>query len=176
MAGGLLVFAPPDLPPEWNAPDVLLRAVGFALLTLAAFYFGLCFHKGGQRIRWRDRTLTIPSLGIAGVQIVLSVVSWSAVGAVITWLLPEGVSWFAVMPVLLTSAVAGVISHVPGGIGVLEAVFVAMLGHEVGKPRLVGALLAFRACYYLVPFAISAAVFGVLEATAGDLAQGTKKA
>ena len=167
LAGLLLAFDPPDLPPAWDAPDALLRGAGLTLLTAAAAYLWLCLRKGGEQVRLRDSELVVPGLGIAGVQLALSLVSWSAVGGVITWLLPEDVSWFAVMPVLLTSAIAGVVSHVPAGLGVMEVVFSALLGHEVAAPRLVGALLAFRATYYLVPFLLAVGVYAYLEATSG---------
>ena len=166
LAGLLLALAPPDLPSSWRVPASMLRACGFAFLATAALYLGACLLKGGRRIRWRGRELVLPGIGIAGVQLALSLVSWGAIGAAIAWLMPGDISWLDVMPVVLTSAVAGVLSHVPGGLGVIEAVFAAMLGHEVERSQLLGALLAFRTVYYLVPLAVAVAVFTGLEATA----------
>ena len=56
-----------------------------------------------------------------------------------------------VLAVLLLAAVAGAVSHVPGGLGVLEAVFIAALGSQVPRPELLAALLAYRCVYYLLP-------------------------
>lgn len=39
----------------------------------------------------------------------------------------EDVNYFFVLGVLLVSSIAGVIVHIPAGIGVLEAVFIALL-------------------------------------------------
>jgi hypothetical protein len=56
--------------------------------------------------------------------------------------------------VLLIAAIAGVMLHVPAGLGVTEAVFVAMLSHKVPEHQLIGALLAFRALFYLLPLVV----------------------
>ena len=48
-------------------------------------------------------------------------------GAIIWLLLGQSVSYFFVLGVLLVSSIAGVIVHIPAGIGVLEAVFIALL-------------------------------------------------
>ena len=165
MAGALLAYDPPSLPSGWNASEPLLRAIGAVLLAVSAGYLWLCVRHGGERLEWRGRELVVPSLAVAGVQLALSLVSWGAIGGVITWLLGGEVSWFEVMPVLMLSAIAGVLSHVPGGLGVIEFVFASLLGHEIGQTRLVGALLAFRATYYLVPFLVSLAVYAALELT-----------
>jgi glycosyltransferase 2 family protein len=59
--------------------------------------------------------------------------------------------------------VASAIAHIPAGIGVLEAVFIALLGHEVPQPQMLAALLAYRACYYLGPLLVAIAGYTVLE-------------
>lgn len=56
-------------------------------------------------------------------------------------------------------------THVPAGLGVLEAVFVALLAHRVPQGELLAALLAYRAIY-LAPLAIAAALFFVVDAEA----------
>ncbi|MFG5409540.1 hypothetical protein ABXN37_17445 [Piscinibacter sakaiensis] len=69
---------------------------------------------------------------------------------------------------LLVAAVAGVLTHVPAGLGVLEAVFVALLGGTVPPATLVAALLLYRAFYYLAPLLLAAVVYLVLEARAPE--------
>jgi len=59
--------------------------------------------------------------------------------------------------------VAGVITHVPGGLGVLEAVFIALLSHRVPQEKLLGALLAYRAIYYLLPLIVASLFYVVTE-------------
>ncbi|MGJ7583533.1 UPF0104 family protein, partial [Variovorax sp. RHLX14] len=69
----------------------------------------------------------------------------------------------------LVAAVAGVITHVPAGLGVLEAVFVALLAHEVPQAKLLGALLAYRGLYYLLPLVVATLGYLVTEARARRL-------
>ncbi|MDP9198981.1 MAG: UPF0104 family protein, partial [Pseudomonadota bacterium] len=106
------------------------------------------------------------------VQFALSLASWSVIGALITWLLPGDVGWLAVMPVLMISAIAGVWSHIPGGLGITEVVFVTLLGQRVDSSELLAALLVFRVLYYLVPFVVALAAYAYLEKTARSLRSG----
>ena len=47
----------------------------------------------------------------------------------------------------------------PGAVGVLETVFVTLLGKQVDKPQLLAALLLYRAVYYLAPLAIAGVLY-----------------
>lgn len=166
IAGAVLAWRPPDLPDHWGIGTMALRVTGFVLLAVAAGYIGFCALRGGSTVHWKGSAMRLPTVGVAAVQIALSVVSWGSIGAIITWLLPGDVSWFAVMPVLMVSAIAGIWSHVPSGLGVVELAFVALLGHEVRQSALLAAVLVYRIIYYLVPFALAIAAYAWLEATA----------
>jgi uncharacterized membrane protein YbhN (UPF0104 family) len=76
-----------------------------------------------------------------------------------------------VLTVLLIGAVAGVVAHVPAGLGVLEFVFVALLSHQVSEGQLIGALLGYRAIYYIAPLLIAAVLYLVMENHARKLAK-----
>ncbi|MDT4886212.1 hypothetical protein FQZ97_1225350 [compost metagenome] len=54
----------------------------------------------------------------------------------------------------------------------LEAVFVALLAHEVAQTRLLAALLAYRALYYLLPLAVALVAYLVTEMRARRLRAG----
>lgn len=166
MAGAVLAWRPPEFPAEWGVSGAWLRAIGWLLLGLSAAYIGYCAWKGGSAVRWKDSEVRIPTLGIAAVQVALSMASWGSIGAVIAWLLPGDISWFAVMPVLMISAIAGIWSHVPSGLGVVELVFVTLLGHRAPESGLLAAILVYRIIYYLVPFAVAIAAYVYLEVTA----------
>lgn len=169
IAGGVLAFEPPGLPPGWAVNPALLRGIGALLLLLAAAYLVACALKGGTTVRWKGSLLELPTLGIAAIQLALSIISWSSIGGIITWLLGGELSWFTVMPVLMISAIAGIWSHVPSGLGVTEFVFVSLLGHQVPGSHLLAAILVFRIVYYLVPFAIAVIAYAWLEYTAGRI-------
>ena len=87
-----------------------------------------------------------------------------AVGSVVWVLLQHRIDYASVLAVLLIAAVAGVIAHVPAGLGVLEAVFIALLSHRIPETELLAALLAYRAIYYLMPLALASGLLVTLEA------------
>ena len=62
---------------------------------------------------------------------------------------------------LLLACIAGVATHIPAGLGVLEAVFIALLGHRVPHAELLGALLAYRAMYFIGPLIVAGIAYRV---------------
>jgi uncharacterized protein (TIRG00374 family) len=100
----------------------------------------------------------------------MSSVNWLLIATTVYFLLGQKIEFTAVLGVLLVGAIAGVITHVPAGLGVLEAVFVALLSHQMPKSELVAALLTYRAIYYLAPLLIATVVYIIVETRAKKLA------
>ncbi|WP_432728652.1 lysylphosphatidylglycerol synthase domain-containing protein [Variovorax sp. W6] len=169
VAGAAFCFWPMTLPPEWKIGSEGLRILGAALLMVALAYLVLCALASGHVWRVRGFGLKVPGLAMALLQLAMSCANWSLMGGVIWFLLQGQVDYAQVLAVLLVAAVAGVLTHVPAGLGVLEAVFVALLSHEVPQVQLLGALLAYRGLYYLLPLAVAALAYLVTEARARRL-------
>lgn len=169
IAGGVLAWQPPGLPASWGVGTGVLRGTGIGLLAIAAAYLLLCLLRGGTCVRWKGSAFELPNLRVAALQIALSVASWGSIGGVITAVLPEGVSWLEVIPVLMVSAIAGIWSHVPGGLGVVEAVFLAMLGARIPGSDVLASLLVYRLVYYLAPFLAAIGSYVFLEANSREL-------
>ncbi|MCI3807503.1 hypothetical protein MQA04_21870, partial [Escherichia coli] len=90
--------------------------------------------------------------------------------AIIWLLLGQSVNYFFVLGVLLVSSIAGVIVHIPAGIGVLEAVFIALLaGEHTSKGSIIAALLAYRVLYYFIPLLLALICYLLLESQAKKL-------
>jgi len=107
----------------------------------------------------------------------VSSANWMAMGAIIWMLIGEDVNYFFVLGVLLVSSIAGVIVHIPAGIGVLEAVFIALLaGEHVSQGTIIAALLAYRMLYYFLPLALATVCYLVLESRAKKLRAKNEKA
>lgn len=153
LTGAVLLLAPPLLPTNWQLTQPLLQGLGAALCLVVAAYLLLC--RVSRRRTWRARgvSVTLPTQHMALLQLLLSATNWLLIAGVIWVLLQQRVVFADVLGVLLLAAVAGVVTHVPAGLGVLEAVFVTLLGHRVAEPDLLAALLAYRLLYYLVPLA-----------------------
>ena len=163
--GGLVFAAAPiALPPYWKLDSSGLRYAGLAMVLAASAYLGFCFFSRRREWTVRGRSLTLPRARLAALQLALSSANWAVMGGVVWVLLGRQIDYPSVLTVLLIAAVAGVIAHVPAGLGVLEAVFVALLSHRVAPHEVIAALLAYRAVYYLVPLALARPVFFALEA------------
>jgi uncharacterized membrane protein YbhN (UPF0104 family) len=169
VAGAAFCFWPMTLPPNWKIDSEGLRILGAVLLMAALAYLVLCATAQGRTWRVRGHAFKVVGLPMALLQLAMSCTNWSLMGGVIWFLLQGQVGYAHVLAVLLVAAVAGVITHVPAGLGVLEAVFVALLAHEVPQAKLLGALLAYRGLYYLLPLVVATLGYLVTEARARRL-------
>lgn len=167
LAGTALLFFPLALPPAWEVGSGALRALGALLLALAAAYLLVCARAKRRVRRLRGHAFRLPSSRLALLQLALSSANWMLMAGVIAVLMGGRVEYATLLAVLLIAAVAGMVTHVPAGLGVLEAMFVALLAHRVPHAELLGALLAYRAIYYLAPLGVAIAVYAALEARAG---------
>jgi uncharacterized membrane protein YbhN (UPF0104 family) len=76
-----------------------------------------------------------------------------------------------VLGILLISSIAGVVAHIPAGLGVLETIFIAMLHHQLSKGSILAALIGYRVVYFLLPLAIACIVYLVIESRAKRMSQ-----
>ena len=175
LAGVLFAGRFVALPQGWELGETGLQVFGIGMLLVLASYIGLCARLRSRPLRFRGRELPLPGWRMALLQVVASSANWLAIAGVIYVLLHEHVSYGAVLAAFLLSSVAGAMAHVPGGLGVLEAVFFALLGGSVPQHELLAGLLAFRAIYYLVPLLLAGLLYGWLEWRApGRLAHSRK--
>ncbi len=163
VAGAAFCFWPLELPPAWKIDSGGLRVLGAVLLALAAGYLLLCATARQKTLRVRGHELQVPTLRIALLQLAMSCANWSLMGGVVWVLLRQQVAYHEVLAVLLVGAVAGVITHVPAGLGVLEAVFVALLSDHLPQDQILAGLIGYRTLYYLAPLAIASLAYMALE-------------
>jgi phosphatidylglycerol lysyltransferase len=138
-------------------------AVGALLLSAVAGY-GLWTSFSHSELEIRGWSLRPPGAVIGLTQIFLSVIDLSLSSAVLWWLLPPEahITFVAFVGAYAAAVIAGIISHVPGGIGVFETVILYTLP-DVPRDALLGSLLAYRVVYYLVPLAVGTLLFGAKE-------------
>lgn len=164
LAGSLLAMRVVELPPSLAPRAAPLQALGAAMAAAALTYLCACGFSSRREWRLRGHTFTLPSGRMALAQLAISMTNWSLMGAVVWTLMPRGVAYPTALGTLLAAAVAAAPTSVPGGLGVLEAVFVGVLGSRIGRDPLIAALLAYRALYYLAPLIVGAALHFGLEA------------
>ncbi|MBN2990281.1 UPF0104 family protein [Pseudomonas cedrina subsp. fulgida] len=157
------------MPPGWKVSTTALQGIG-ALLVLASLgYLAACQFSKKRAWTIRGMEINLPSLRMACLQLVLGALNWSLMAAVIFTLLPSKLDYPLVLGVLLISAIAGVLTHIPAGLGVLEAVFIALLQHEASRGSLLAGLIAYRAIYFILPLLIALVMYLGVEAKAKAL-------
>jgi len=171
LAGLVFSLRPPDLPASWPVDAAHLRAIGIALLLVAAGYLALCAASRQRTLRIRHHEIDFPSPGLAALQLLMGASNWLLMSGIIFTLLQQRIAFPTVVSVLLLAAIAAVIAHIPAGLGVLEAVFVALLSYQMPRHELLAALVAYRVIYYLAPLGVAAVVYLVTEARAQQLAK-----
>lgn len=164
LLGGLLfIFHPLALPPSWGMGNHGLQWIGAALVGLSLAYLLACLRMGGHRWEVRGHEIYLPQLRVAFLQLGMSCANWSIMAGIVYMLLQQQVSYTDVLTVLLVAAIAGVMAHVPAGLGVFEFVFVALLSYQISEGRLLAALLGYRGVYYIGPMMIAAVMYLVFE-------------
>ena len=176
LAGLVFSLHPPTLPPDWPVSTGHLRLGGFALLAVAAAYLGICAFTRQRHFELRGHSIELPAPRLACLQLLMGAGNWLVMSGILFILLQHRIEFSAVVAVLLLAAVAGVITHIPAGLGVLEAVFVALLSHLMPQAELLAALVAYRVIYYLAPLGIATAVYLAMEARAKKLKRAGRAA
>lgn len=172
LAGLAFAAGVVSLPTQWMQDPraawlgATLPGVGVAMMAVPLLYLAACAWSPRRTLKVRGQTLVLPSLRLGLSQIGLSVLHWLCTAGILYVLLQQRIEYPVVMGVLMVSAIAGVVTHIPAGLGVVEAVFLALLGSRVPHGELLAALFAYRAVFYLIPLAVAFAAYLQLEATA----------
>ena len=167
LAGIIFTAGMVPVPPGWFIGEGTLRLIGGLLALLVIAYLAACAFS--KRRRWiiKGQNLALPSLRMALFQFVISSANWMIMGMIIWLLLGQEVHYPVVLGVLLISSIAGVIVHIPAGIGVLEAVFLALLhGEHTSHGQIIAALLAYRMLYFILPLLLALVLYLWLESRA----------
>lgn len=174
LAGLAFALWPPALPEGWRLGGAALRALGVGMALLAVAYVLMCAFSTRREWTLRGQQVELPGVRVAFLQLLLSCGNWAVMGAALYVLLQSQsqVSYPLALSVLLIGAVAGLLSRVPAGLGVLESVVVALLVGTEGSPSrnaLLAAVLCYRAVYYWLPLGVAALLYVGMEASARKL-------
>jgi uncharacterized membrane protein YbhN (UPF0104 family) len=136
-------------------------AMGVLLLGGVAAYVLACALMK-RPLRGFGHSITLPSARLAMLQLSVGALD-NAVAASILWsLLPTGsVGYLSFVGAYAPSVVAGLLSHVPGGVGVFEGSLSTLLG-QVAPAPLAAAFLGYRLAFFILPL-LAACVCLVLD-------------
>lgn len=136
--------------------------VGAAVTAAIAGLF-LVRILGPRTIRLFGWTVPLPSPALLAGQLIVAAVDLATAAAALFVLVPSAAP--AMMPAFFVAyalaMIAALITHVPGGLGIFEAVILATV--PVDKAGLAAALIAYRLVYYILPLALGVLLLTLQE-------------
>ncbi|WP_278002854.1 lysylphosphatidylglycerol synthase domain-containing protein [Nodosilinea sp. LEGE 06152] len=166
FAVGGLVFTvePLSVPGLLHLPFQTAHPLGILFLAITVAYLLLSsFSRRAVHLKgW-----VLPHLppGLALNQIAITSCDWALAAAVLYVLLPThpGLTYFIFFGSYLLAQIAGVISNVPGGLGVFETVLILLVSPPIPSDQLLGALLVYRLVYYFLPLLVGVGLLALYE-------------
>lgn len=141
-----------------KTPDEIYWISLISGAVLLGYWAAVSYWRKPVRIKGID--LYLPSVSITVWQTVISSLD-IILSSVVLWVLLVGkvdISFSGFVMVFVVAQVAGVISQVPGGIGVFEGTFLWLVSDIQGSDQhaaLLGALLLFRLIYFIFPLVLA---------------------
>jgi uncharacterized membrane protein YbhN (UPF0104 family) len=166
LAGALFASGTVEPPPSFAGAAAGLQWLGAAMLAMSLVYLFACHRLHGRVFHVRGHHFRLPSVPLALAQFGLAALNWSLMAAIIFVLLPPQADYPTVLGASLFTAVASSLLHVPGGLGVLEAIFIATFEHRIDATQVLAALLAYRMLYYVAPLLLAFIAYLLLETRA----------
>jgi uncharacterized membrane protein YbhN (UPF0104 family) len=152
LLGFLLLLHPRGVPLFGHAVSpMVLRLGGAVLVAAVAFYVAAAGRVAVLQVFGRQ--ITLPGWRLALAQAVLGCVDTGTACAILYVVLPAtpGLSYPHVLGIYLAAFASGVFSGLPGGVGVFDSVLLLGLSEYLPPATALGAILLFRAMYFLVP-------------------------
>ena len=165
LLGGLTLLIDPDLVDRYvpSAPLWAGRALGIVLLAGPWLYtLGSLLHF--KPLRARGFELVYPRPPIAARQLLAGPLELIGAAGIIYFALPPASNpgFIVVLGVFLASFTLALISHAPGGLGVLEYAFLKAMP-DAPPANVLAALLVFRLLYLILPLLFSLVVVVAFE-------------
>ena len=155
LGGVVLVTLPEIVQRLYDIPLWAARGLGFAMLAFVCLYI-LGSLRHFRPLKVGGFSLVYPRPPVALRQLFAAPLELIGAAGIIYFALPEAGNpgFLIVLGVFLASFSAALLSHAPGGLGVLEFIFLtAMPG--MPKADVIAALIVFRLFYLLIPLAFA---------------------
>jgi len=160
LAGVALLLRPDLAAKMLGLSPALAVAVGaFCLLLSALYMVAAAFLR--RMVKIKNWTLPMPELKLAAAQIGIGSANFACVAACLHQTLSAvgDLPYFAVAAAYVIANASALLTHVPGGLGVIESVVMFL----IPGGAVIGALVMFRVIYFLLPLCIGGPLFGLTE-------------
>lgn len=163
-----LVLAADTLEPLVRISADWLRVLGAIGLAKDAGYVLLVMLRR-KPVKLGGWAVHLPTPAMTALQFVVGAIDVGLISSVLFLLLPEsaGIGYLTFLAVYLASVLAGVLSHVPAGLGVIESMLLLLLP-TVPPEQLLAAVLLYRVLYEVAPLLLALLLWGTYESFARD--------
>jgi len=166
LALGSIIYTlvPMEVPASLHLPHVSLRLLGVFFIAVVVAYLLWSFLVR-KPLTIRGWTLVVPPIRLSLAQIGLAMLDWILASSVLYSLLPHlpGIPFYGFLGIYLLAQMAGIVSQIPGGLGVFETLILVLLSPVAQASEVLGALIVFRGIYYVLPLVVAAALLGTQE-------------
>ncbi len=164
LAGAVFLTEPLTIPSMFHLPINSPRFIGIIMLMMVLLYAIVTAVKKAP-IKIREWEIQLPSFPLMVSQLIVAALDWMLASLVLFVLLAPAaaISYPQFLGVYLLAQLAGLVSQIPGGLGVFETAMVLMLSARLPANQIFGALLGYRALYYWLPLGAAALLLGVQE-------------
>jgi uncharacterized membrane protein YbhN (UPF0104 family) len=162
LAGVIFIAHPFVISPDWHLPFTTTFPLGFPLIAMAVGYLAVTvIWKKPFHVRGKD--VKLPGFGMSSAQLAVAAGDLIVAAACFYVLFPVGMlSYLDFLGVYLLALVVVVLSHVPGGVAVFDAIILEMSPAD-HKKEVLAAIVLFRVIYYLLPLLGAAALLTYFE-------------
>ncbi|MDR3049679.1 MAG: phosphatidylglycerol lysyltransferase domain-containing protein [Elusimicrobiota bacterium] len=162
-AGGFIFVIDPVSLAGVTKYNITTRSIGFVFLAILCAYT-LLSALNLKPITICKKSISFPNIKIAAMQILLATADWITASLALFALMPFGeIPYFVLLKVFLVAQLLGIISQVPGGMGVFETAIAMLLPNAAANPSVIGGLLAYRVIFYFFPLSIALLTLGFYE-------------
>jgi glycosyltransferase 2 family protein len=142
---------------------IVVKLWGLILIAILAVYLYCC--QKHKSIRIKGSKYYFPSEATSLSQILVFSLDWALAAVVLYVLLPTNseLSYISFYSIFCLAMIASIISHVPSGLGIFEAVILLSIPRTIYSLDAIGSFLAYRTIRQLFPFSIAISIIGIFE-------------
>ncbi len=135
LSGAAFLLDPVAVPALLHLPMASARPVGVLFLALIA-RLPCRLVRAPPPFTFKGLEFAVPRPPMAAAQIVIAAADWACAATVLYALLPASwnITFVHFLGIFLFAQVAGLLSHVPGGLGVFESMMVLLMPPRVAAP------------------------------------------
>ncbi|HMO02696.1 MAG TPA: lysylphosphatidylglycerol synthase domain-containing protein [Oligoflexia bacterium] len=165
LGGFAFYFEPEIVTTHLKIPEYSVYLFGL-VIQLPTIAYLIWTWRGRQPALVKSWNLLLPSFQTASLALIVAAIDWMLAAFILYSLFPNlpELHYGTILAAYFIAQVLAVLSHIPGGLGVFEAVVLYSF-QTVGLTEIFGALIIYRLIYYILPFLVSAALFVLFELT-----------